>query len=543
MIKSADLSPSALVGLLRELKIPTWVLVAACGTASVAAIYAYLLDLNRRRREHFKDTPQPDNEHPLLAGLPVTRRVFGSSTNQSQGIQELSDKLGPTWGVRMPLFLPGFSKQEFILFTSDPAIISEVQAKKDIFHSRPKVGFHSIIPQGLLALRADKGQWQTHRRLIAPLFSDKFLAAYGPTLYEKSALLHDSLLQHFNDKVKTKAFDVQECLNLVTLDIITSIGFGLEKADSVRALLPPDSPQALKPNELRSALGFKRASDVLLDEVMKRVAEPSVARFWPPRYIRYLSAYAMATKRVYEVYRHKGDSVSSDASGRGSKDFNMLIALKNAQEGGQHMTMKEVKDEIITLMIAGHETTGLTTSWALYELAANPDVQDKVYKEVKDVDLKSLSLTEVKDKLPYTYMTFQEALRLHPTVNIFPREASEDVVLGGKYRLPAGSRILINQQALAWNTELWGPDAKKFKPERMQRPDLADLDNYFPFGFGQRTCIGKRLAYVEGVFLLAHMLQDFHLAVPSEFAPRYEVRVTLRSADGTTLLLTPRAHD
>ncbi|CEM18767.1 unnamed protein product [Vitrella brassicaformis CCMP3155] len=140
-------------------------------------------------------------------------------------------------------------------------------------------------------------------------------------------------------------------------------------------------------------------------------------------------------------------------------------------------------------------------------------------------------------------MTFQEALRLHPTAPIFPREASEDVVLGGKYRLTAGSRILFNQQALAWNTELWGPDAKKFKPERMQRPDLADLDNYFPFGFGQRICIGKRLAYVEGVFLLAHFIQDFHLAVPSDFAPRYEVRVTLRSADGITLLLTPRAHD
>ena len=149
-----------------------------------------------------------------------------------------------------------------------------------------------------------------------------------------------------------------------------------------------------------------------------------------------------------------------------------------------------------------------------------------------------MPLTHVQNLLPYTWMVWQEALRLHPTVLQVVRQTEVDTTLGGKYNLPAGSVVNVSQNALVLSEDIWGPDATSFRPERMEKgyPEM-----HFPFGFGGRTCIGKRLAYVEGVYLVAFVVKNFKLRF-GEGAPVPTPRVTITHSaeEGIHLLVSKR---
>ena len=232
------------------------------------------------------------------------------------------------------------------------------------------------------------------------------------------------------------------------------------------------------------------------------------------------------------------DEVLSSGKQEGSK-LNMLKALQDAHEGDRKMSKAELTDEILTLLEAGHETTGYTTSLALYEVARHPEVQEKILAETSAVDLDTLPLTNVQSLLPYTWMVWQEALRFHPTVIHFGRQAEVDTTLGGKYKLPAGSIVTISHCMLTHSEEIWGPDVMSFSPERMEKgyPEM-----HMPFGFGGRTCIGKRLAYVEGVYLLAFLVKNFRLRVGGDApVPTPYVTITHSAKEGIQLMMSRRS--
>ncbi|CAL1145996.1 unnamed protein product [Cladocopium goreaui] len=136
-------------------------------------------------------------------------------------------------------------------------------------------------------------------------------------------------------------------------------------------------------------------------------------------------------------------------------------------------------------------------------------------------------------------MVWQEALRFHPTVIHFGRQAEVDTTLGGKYKLPAGSIVTISHCMLTHSEEIWGPDVMSFSPERMEKgyPEM-----HMPFGFGGRTCIGKRLAYVEGVYLLAFLVKNFRLRVGGDApVPTPYVTITHSAKEGIQLMMSRRS--
>ena len=278
-------------------------------------------------------------------------------------------------------------------------------------------------------------------------------------------------------------------------------------------------------------LRFLEASEVLLQEMAKRNAEPTFMRYMPRRFMRWRKATGNLDKRI--------NAVLSSGKSEGSR-LNMLKALQDAHEGDKKMSKAELTDEILTLLLAGHETTGYTTSWALYEVACHPEVQEKILAEASAVDLDTLPLTNVQSMLPYSWMAWQEALRLHPTVTMIGRQAEVDTTLGGKYKLPAGSIVAVSQVMLTRSEEIRGPDVMNFSPERMEKgyPEL-----HLPFGFGGRTCIGKRLAYVEGVYLLAFLVKNFRLRVGEEAPiPTPWVTVTHSAKEGIHLMMSKRSE-
>ena len=212
--------------------VPKWCVAAGLTVITPAAAYAYILRTSRQRQEFFAHTPQPKEASVIFANLPM-----------------VAEKNHPEKAV-----------QTVKQLTADPAIIAEVQSKKEIFHSRPsKILFDTTIPLGLLALRSEgpNSQWSFHRRLVAPLFSDKFLQGYSEQIQDKANLLQYILEERIKAARSVEAeCDVQHCLKLATLDVIGSIGFGFDSS-SMMTYLPEGHPKALSKSETANELQFR----------------------------------------------------------------------------------------------------------------------------------------------------------------------------------------------------------------------------------------------------------------------------------------------
>ena len=236
--------------------VPKWCVAAGLTVITPAAAYAYILRTSRQRQEFFAHTPQPKEASVIFANLPMVAEK-NHPEKAVQTVKQLFSELGLTWGLRLPHWL--FSR-EFSLTTADPAIIAEVQSKKEIFHSRPsKILFDTTIPLGLLALRSEgpNSQWSFHRRLVAPLFSDKFLQGYSEQIQDKANLLQYILEERIKAARSVEAeCDVQHCLKLATLDVIGSIGFGFD-SNSMMTYLPEGHPKALSKSETANELQFR----------------------------------------------------------------------------------------------------------------------------------------------------------------------------------------------------------------------------------------------------------------------------------------------
>ena len=235
--------------------VPNWC-VAGAAVLTPAAIYAYLLRMSRQRQAFFADTPQPKETSAIFGGL-KTLAMLNIPDKTLAANRQLYKELGSTWGVRLPKWL--FPNHEFFLHTCDPTIIAEIQSKKDIFHSRPTgMVFDTTIPLGLLSLRSEgpQSQWAFHRRLVAPLFSDKFLLGYSEQVQEKADLLRFILNERIKDTKSSEAeCDIQHCLKLATLDVIGSIGFGFN-SNALMTYLPEGHPRALSKAEAANELKF-----------------------------------------------------------------------------------------------------------------------------------------------------------------------------------------------------------------------------------------------------------------------------------------------
>ncbi|CAL1146011.1 unnamed protein product [Cladocopium goreaui] len=278
--------------------VPNWC-VAGAAVLTPAAIYAYLLRMSRQRRAFFADTPQPKETSAIFGGL-ATLMEINEPEKAIPKAKQLFKELGLTWGVRLP-----FPKTEFFFQTCDPTIIAEIQSKKDIFHSRPgDMLFDNTIPLGLLALRSEgpQSQWAFHRRLVAPLFSDKFLLGYSGQIQEKADLLRFILNERIKDTKSSEAeCDIQHCLKLATLDVIGSIGFGFN-SNALMTYLPEGHPRALSKAEAANELKFVEATEILMSETQRRSSEPLILKYLPRRFMCWRKAKGDMDKLVNDVW-------------------------------------------------------------------------------------------------------------------------------------------------------------------------------------------------------------------------------------------------
>ncbi|NOT61718.1 MAG: cytochrome P450 [Acidobacteria bacterium] len=221
--------------------------------------------------------------------------------------------------------------------------------------------------------------------------------------------------------------------------------------------------------------------------------------------------------------------------------LSLLMAARDEEGDGTGMTDVQLRDEAMTIFLAGHETTANALAWTWYLLAQHPDVERRFHAELDEV-LAGRAVTPADyPRLRYTEMVLAEAMRLYPPAWIIGRRALNDYQVGG-YQIPAGT-ILIMSQFVTHHDARWFPDPYAFQPERWtpEAKEARPKFSYFPFGGGNRVCIGEQFAWMEGVLVLAALGQRWRMRLLSEQPVKMKASVTLRPAGGLPMRLERRS--
>ena len=232
------------------------------------------------------------------------------------------------------------------------------------------------------------------------------------------------------------------------------------------------------------------------------------------------------------------DLVAQRRAGEDDPDDLLSILLDVEFEDGSGLSERDVRDNLFTFLVAGHETTALTLSYAVFLLANHPERQAKLHAELDDVLGDESPTAASLFELDYLGTVVDEALRLYPPAYTIFRESTTDVTLGG-YDIPEGSIVTLPQWVVH-RDERWFDDPDDFRPERWDaerdRPEYA----YFPFGGGPRHCIGMRFALMEAKLVLATLAQRFAFEPGTEPPIDLSMRLTLQPSDPITVDLTDR---
>ena len=218
-----------------------------------------------------------------------------------------------------------------------------------------------------------------------------------------------------------------------------------------------------------------------------------------------------------------------------------MLMLARDEETGEGMNDQQLRDEVMTMLFAGHETTANALAWTWYLLSQHPDIEHRLHSELDEVLGGAIPTLEHLPKLNYTRMVIEEAIRLYPPGWAFARHTVGDDEIGG-YRIPANSLIWVSPYVTQRHPDFWeNPekfDPERFTPERSAgRPRFA----YFPFGGGPHQCIGNAFAMMEAQLLLATIAQRYHLQLVPGHPVEPKVVLTLRPRYGLSMTLKQRA--
>lgn len=371
-----------------------------------------------------------------------------------------------------------------------------------------------FLGNGLLTSEGDF--WRRQRRLAQPAFHRQRLALLVDAMNDETT----ELLARWRQHDAVGPVDISGEMMRLTLAIVT------------RSLFSSDVKQHL--NGLSEAIdciiGFAYQS--LYDFVHIPIHYPT------PRNIRYRRAVAIIEAVIYDIINQRRQEKGSV---RHDDLLEMLMEARD-EDTGEGMTDQQLRDEVTTIFMAGHETTANALSWALYLLARHPDEARRVRDEADRVLRHDTAPTmETLRELTYTLQVVQETMRLYPPAWIFSRKPLADDTLPGGYTLPAGNGVLVCPYLLHRDPAFWEkPDEfypDHFRSDRAkERPTYA----YIPFGGGPRLCIGNNFALMEMQLVLAHLVRSFDFQTIDQHVLEPEPGITLRPKGGLRLQIIGR---
>jgi cytochrome P450 len=361
---------------------------------------------------------------------------------------------------------------------------------------------------------SDGQTWQKHREMEAPLFTSEHVANYSEVMVKTT----EECVQRWATIPSGSTIPVLSEMAKLTAEIISRTLFG-------------------------NQLGAAQATQVVegFSQYQAAVEQMDITAFlglpnWFPNFT--WNKALKSAKSIHQVV----DNVIAEGVKTGNQQTLLahLLKLRDDKNPEKGLTSKQIRNELIVLFMAGHETTANTLAWAWYLVSQCPEVEQRLQAEVDEVLGNRSATFEDFSKLTYTQAIIEETLRLYPPVPILSREAKEEDTIRNR-RIPAGSIMLVVPWLLHRHKKFWDkPD--HFIPERFlaDAPVKPNKFAYVPFSAGPRVCLAKFFGTVEATLCLAILAKNFRLAVPEGQTVTHECRLTLRPKDNLPMIITPR---
>jgi cytochrome P450 len=392
-----------------------------------------------------------------------------------------------------------------------PDHLREVLATRSSKYRKKHTGLDrlsEVLGEGLVT--SDGELWKRHRRMIQPAFHRARLAEY-------SRAMTDEALRMAADWNDGAVVDVSREMMELTLRVVCRTLFNHDvsgETDEVARVMSAFHNSLLRPDLLPSwvpSRGRKRLARATekLDTII----------------------YSMIDERRRSI--EGGEQAPTDL-------LQMLVTAVDEDGDGAGLTEQEVRDELITMFLAGHETTSHALTWTLHLLSGNPRAATALREEVDGVLGDRAPTVDDLEALPWTEQVIKESMRLYPPVYMVARRAAEDTEIG-EYRVPAGSEVVC-WIYMTHRDSRWYPWPNLFRPERFAADEVAKLPKmaYLPFGGGPRACIGAQFALMEARLILATLVQrwDFDAVPGHRVVPK--LRITMHPENGVQMRIRRR---
>lgn len=401
-----------------------------------------------------------------------------------------------------------------LFVTKDPEHARQVLVSGGAVFGKGHASFRAlrtVIGDSLLTSEGDT--WRRQRRLVQPAFSRSRLVTYADVFAEETAALVTRLRATSGETHDMSAAMMGLTLRIVArslfgqaVDHTSRIGRGMQWLQSAFGRI---DPLAMLPKGVPTP-GRRRARQAIGD----------------------------LNSAVFEVIGNRRDLLN--AGGDAPDDLlQRLLDARDDEGDGQGLSDRELRDTLLTLYLAGHDTTSHAVSWTLFLLARHPEAMARAQEEVDQVLGGQPAGLSHLASMPFIEAAFKEAMRLYPPVVAIPRRATAETTLGNY-------RVLPGDEAIVW---IWHmqrhpahhSDPESFRPERFLGQQAAQTKQAFmPFGAGQRVCIGQMFATMEAQIILAGLLQGLNLSLASDRHPGLRFGVTLAPKDGVPMRVAPR---
>ncbi|MCY7761795.1 bifunctional P-450/NADPH--P450 reductase [Bacillus spizizenii] len=439
--------------------------------------------------------PQPKTYGPL-GNLPLIDK-----DKPTLSLIKLAEEQGPIFQIHTPAGTT--------IVVSGHELVKEVcdeeRFDKSIEGALEKV--RAFSGDGLFTSWTHEPNWRKAHNILMPTFSQRAMKDY----HEKMVDIAVQLIQKWARLNPNEAVDVPGDMTRLTLDTIGLCGFNYRFNSYYR-----ETPHPFINSMVRA-----------LDEAMHQMQR-----------LDFQDKLMVRTKRQFhhdiQTMFSLVDSIIAERRSNGDQDEKDLLArMLNVEdpETGEKLDDENIRFQIITFLIAGHETTSGLLSFAIYFLLKHPDKLKKAYEEVDRVLTGAAPTYKQVLELKYIRMILNESLRLWPTAPAFSLYPKEDTVIGGKYMITTQDRISVLIPQLHRDQDAWGEDAEEFRPERFEHQDQVPHHAYKPFGNGQRACIGMQFALHEATLVLGMVLKYFTLIDHENYELDIKQTLTLKPGD------------
>jgi len=390
-----------------------------------------------------------------------------------------------------------------VVVMNDPELIRDVLIvqPQNFIKERTQRRMKILLGEGLIT--SDGEIHKRQRRIAAPAFHRQRIQAYASTMVERSAAMRNAWQAGVE-------LDASAEMMQLTLQIVARTLFNSDVTRDVQRI--NDEVNAIM-RLYNFLVALPRAEDLL------HLPIPGLMRFKRAR-----KRLDTVVYRMIEEHR---------ATGIDSGDLlSMLLASRDEEEDHSGMTDEQLRDEVLTIFLAGYETVANALAWTWLLLAQNPDAEAKLHVEIDTVLGRRLPTLDDIPHLRYAEMVLAESMRLYPPAWAMGRQATCDVEIG-PYKLPAGTYVFFSQYIIQRNADFF-PEPLKFDPERFTTERKAGRPrfSYFPFGGGSRQCIGESFAWMEAILSLVTLAQRWRLKLIPDQKIDVQPKITLRPKYG-----------